>query len=76
MKVATLNTKTTLKRSSEFFKANRIRLDIFSFAKNEINEHKKDSNCFSFSNKIDVPNEILEKEITILNKIMDKKRRD
>lgn len=63
MKVATLNTKTTLKRSSEFFKANRIRLDLFSFAKNEINEHKKDSNCFSFSNKIEVPNEILEKEI-------------
>ena len=41
-----------LKRKSEFSRANRIRLDLFSFAKSEINEKKKGENdSFSFSNK-------------------------
>ena len=53
MKVSSQNRKN-LKRNSEFQKTNRIRLDLFSFAKNEINEKKeKERNTgFSFSNKI------------------------
>ncbi len=51
-----LNNKNILKlkRHSEFSKMNRIRLELFSFAQNEINEKKKlvnDKN-FSFSNKL------------------------
>ena len=41
-----------LKRKSEFSKTNRIRLDLFSFEKKQINEKKKIGiNNFSFSNK-------------------------
>ena len=40
MKVSSQNRKN-LKRNSEFQKTNRIRLDLFSFAKNEINEKKE-----------------------------------
>ena len=41
-----------LKRKSEFSRTNRIRLDLFSFAKKEINEKKKERNdSFSFSNR-------------------------
>ena len=51
-----LNNKNILKlkRHSEFSKMSRIRLELFSFAQNEINEKKKlvnDKN-FSFSNKL------------------------
>ena len=43
-----------LKRNSEFSKMNRIRLELFSFAQNEIKEKKKlvNDNNFSFSNKL------------------------
>ena len=62
MEVATINKK--FKRQAISLKANRIRLDLFSFAKNEINEHQKPGFiCFSFSNKIEDKNEDLEKEI-------------
>ena len=41
-----------LKRKSEFSKTNRIRLDLFSFEKKEINEKKKIGiTSFSFSKK-------------------------
>ena len=40
--------RNNLKRKSEFSKTNRIRLDLFSFEKNEINDK---NNGFSFSNK-------------------------
>ena len=43
--------KMNLKRKSEFSKTNRIRLDLFSFEKNEVVEKNK-NNCFSFSNKL------------------------
>ena len=44
--------KNFLKRRSEFSRTNRIRLDLFSFAKNEINEKKKGANDrFYFSNR-------------------------
>ena len=48
-----------LKRNSEFFRASKIRLDLFSFAKNEINENKKLHNdSFSFSSQtIEKPKE-------------------
>ena len=65
MKVSSQNRKN-LKRNSEFQKTNRIRLDLFSFAKNEINEKKEKerSTGFSFSNKIfDEKNEELEKDL-------------
>ena len=62
MEVANIN--KNFKRQAISLKANRIRLDLFSFAKNEINEHqKRDSICFSFSNKIEDKNKDLEKEI-------------
>ena len=65
MKVSSQNRKN-LKRNSEFQKTNRIRLDLFSFAKNEINEKKeKERNTgFSFSNKIfDEKNEESQKDL-------------
>lgn len=37
-----------LKRNSEFSKTNRIRLELFSFEKNEINERQK-NDSFSFT---------------------------
>ena len=41
------------KRNSEFSKTNRIRLDLFSFEKNEIKEKQKQENdIFSFSTRI------------------------
>ena len=41
-----------LKRKSEFLKANRIRLALFSFEQKEINEKKKVAEeSFSFSNQ-------------------------
>ena len=63
MKVASVN--KNLKRQAISLKANKIRQNLFSFAKNEINEHQaKETNLFSFSNQIeDIKNEDLEKEI-------------
>ena len=63
MKVASVN--KSLKRQDISLKANKIRLALFSFAKNEINEHQtKEANLFSFSNQLeDSKNEDLEKEI-------------
>lgn len=63
MKVASLN--KSLKRQDISLKANKIRLALFLFAKNEINEHQdKEANLFSFSNQIeDNKNEDLAKEI-------------
>ena len=55
-----------LKRKSEFSKTNRIRLDLFSFEKKQINEKKKIGiNNFSFSNKFyeEDNNQKKEKEI-------------
>ena len=47
------NKISKLKRNSEFSKANRIRLDLFSFEKNEIKEKQKQENdIFSFSTVI------------------------
>lgn len=47
------NKISKIKRNSEFSKTNRIRLDLFSFEKNEINEKKKQENDpFSFSSRI------------------------
>ena len=44
--------RINLKRKTEFSKTNRIRLDLFSFEKKQINEKKKIGiNNFSFSNK-------------------------
>ena len=65
MKFSTLNRNINTKRKSEFEKTNRIRLDLFSFAKNEINEqNKQTSSCFSFANKLDKEkNENSEKEL-------------
>ena len=65
MKVSSQNRKN-LKRNSEFQKTNRIRLDLFSFAKNEITEKKEKerSTGFSFSHQIfDEKNEELEKDL-------------
>ena len=43
-------TKKNVKRKSAFSNTNRIRLDLFAFEKNEIDEKKqKGNNCFSFS---------------------------
>ena len=43
-------TKKNVKRKSAFSNTNRIRLDLFTFEKNEIDEKKqKGNNCFSFS---------------------------
>lgn len=47
------NKISKIKRNSEFSQTNRIRLDLFSFEKNEINEKKKQENDpFSFSSRI------------------------
>ena len=47
------NKISKLKRNSEFSKTNRIRLDLFLFEKNEINEKQKQENDpFSFSSRI------------------------
>ena len=65
--------KRNIKRKSEFSRTNRIRLDLFSFAKNEINEKRKETNdCFSFRcNTIDQKEQNSEnKEI---NKELNKK---
>ena len=65
IKLTTQNlNRNFLKRRSEFSRTNRIRLDLFSFAKNEIDEKKKGANdSFSFSNKaFEEKNEIQEKE--------------
>ena len=44
------NKISKLKRNSEFSKTNRIRLDLFTFEKNEIKEKQKQKNdLFSFS---------------------------
>ena len=65
MKFSPQNRNINIKRKSEFEKTNRIRLDLFSFAKNEINEqNKQTSSCFSFANKLDKEkNENSEKEL-------------
>jgi hypothetical protein len=65
MKYSPQNRNINIKRKSEFQKTNRIRLDLFSFAKNEINEqNKQTSSCFSFANKLDKEkNENSEKEL-------------
>ena len=49
--MSTINfTKKNVKRKSAFSNTNRIRLDLFTFEKNEIDEKKqKGNNCFSFS---------------------------
>ena len=49
--MSTINfTKKNVKRKSAFSNTNRIRLDLFKFEKNEIDEKKqKGNNCFSFS---------------------------
>ena len=49
--MSTINfTKKNVKRKSAFSNTNRIRLDLFAFEKNEIEEKKqKGNNCFSFS---------------------------
>ena len=49
--MSTINfTKKNVKRKSAFSNTNRIRLDLFAFEKNEIDEKKqKGNNCFSFS---------------------------
>ena len=62
-----------IKRRSEFSRTNRIRLDLFSFAKNEINENKKLHNdSFSFSNQsFEKPEEKKEKKESKF-KIMNK----
>ena len=49
------NKISKLKRNSEFSKTNRIRLELFSFEKNEIKEkqkQKKENELFSFLTKI------------------------
>ena len=57
-----------LKRKSEFSRTNRIRLDLFSFEKNEIIEKKKKGiNYFSFSNKSNEEDNNKKKE-KIINK--------
>jgi len=52
--MSTINfTKKNVKRKSAFSNTNRIRLDIFKFEKNEIDEKKqKGNNCFSFSSNL------------------------
>ena len=46
-------TKKNVKRKSAFSNTNRIRLDLFAFEKNEIDEKKqKGNNCFSFSSNL------------------------
>ena len=58
--------KKTNKRGSEFSKTNRIRLDLFAFEQNEINQ-KKDlvKDCFSFSSQsFEEPKEKAETKIT------------
>ena len=46
-------TKKNVKRKSAFSNTNRIRLDLFKFEKNEIDEKKqKGNNCFSFSSNL------------------------
>jgi len=51
MEQQTTNDKSK-KRNSFFAKTNRIRLNLFSLAKNEIDEKKKSKNdCFSFNPK-------------------------
>ena len=43
--------KKNVKKNTEFSRTNKIRLDLFYFAQNEINEKKKIHNdSFSFSN--------------------------
>ena len=52
--MSTINfTKKNVKRKSAFSNTNRIRLDLFTFEKNEIDEKKqKGNNCFSFSSNL------------------------
>ena len=52
--MSTINfTKKNVKRKSAFSNTNRIRLDLFAFEKNEIDEKKqKGNNCFSFSSNL------------------------
>jgi len=52
--MSTINfTKKNVKRKSAFSNTNRIRLDLFKFEKNEIDEKKqKGNNCFSFSSNL------------------------
>ena len=52
--MSTINfTKKNDKRKSAFSNTNRIRLDLFKFEKNEIDEKKqKGNNCFSFSSNL------------------------
>ena len=57
------NKISKLKRNSEFSKMNRIRLDLFSFEKKEINEkQKKENDHFSFSIRIFDENKETEKD--------------
>ena len=64
MKVATQNKINNLKRKPQLRKANRIRSNLFSLAKDEISEQKEQvNNCFSFSNKSFEEKNDLEKEI-------------
>ena len=60
--------KKNIKRKSEFSRATKIRLDLFSFAKNEIDEKKKTHNdSFSFSNQsFEMPKE--KKNSTFISK--------
>ena len=61
-----------LKRKSEISKNNRIRLELFSLAQEELNVKKKDLNGnFSFSSQLVAPKE--QKETEEESKLMSKK---
>ena len=53
-KVMNFKKQPLIKKNSLFSKTNRIRLDLFAFAKKEINDHKKSLNGnFSFSQALE-----------------------
>jgi len=69
--MSTINfTKKNVKRKSAFSNTNRIRLDLFAFEKNEIDEKKqKGNNCFSFSSNLIKGNNSQEEEKEKQNQI-------
>ena len=76
---STTQYKNKIKRKSEILNANKIRLNLLLFEKNEIKQKKElVENCFSFSNKLKDEEKVKEEKKEIKNdesKLISKKNK-